>query len=149
MSLILDNTTDITLSNGTQDFKAAVNKMEKVKNLTLHCAEKNSVAVPYHVANIYEKNTLENDIITKFKDWHIKYPNATISLYEIFEISWNTTIKAATHQYLLNSKQLSTNLAFAINGNWNPTLLSEINFNLIKNMISTSPQHHIPNNYFL
>ena len=90
-----------------------------------------------------------NDIITNFKDWHIKYPNSTNSLYEMFEISWITTIKTATHQYLSNLKQLSTNLAFAINANWNPTLLSEINFNLIKNLISTTPQHHIPNNYHL
>ena len=123
--------------------------MEKVNNTTLHWAEKNIFVFPYQVANINKKNTLVNDIITKFKEWHINYPNSTNSLYEIFEISWITTIKASTHQYLLNLKQLSTNLAFAINCNWNPTLPSEINFNLIKNMISTSPQHHIPNYYHL
>ena len=149
ISLILENISDITLSNDTQDFKAAINKMEKVNDSTVHWTEKNIFVFPYHVTNIYKKNTLVNDIITKFKDWHIKYPNSTNSLYEIFEISWITTIKAAIHQYLLNLKQLSTNLAFAINGNWNPTLLSEINFNSIKNMISTSPQHSLPNNYHL
>ena len=147
--MILENTADITLSNDTQDINAAVNKMEKINNPTLHWAEKNIFVFPYRVANIYKNNTIVNDIISKFKDWHIKMPNSTNSLYEIFEISWITTIKAATHQYLLNLKQLSTNLAFAMNGNWNLTLLSNINFNMIKNMISASPQYQIPNNYYL
>ena len=93
--MILENTSDITLDNDIQDFKAAINKMEKVDDSTLPWAEKNIFVFPYHVANIYKKNTSVNDIITKFKDWHIKYPNSTNSLYEIFEISWITAIKTS------------------------------------------------------
>ena len=47
ISLILENTSYITLSNGTQDFKTAVNEMENLNNPTLHWAEKNIFVFPY------------------------------------------------------------------------------------------------------
>ena len=39
--LILQNTSDITLDNDIQEFKAAINEMEKDNDLTLHWADKN------------------------------------------------------------------------------------------------------------
>ena len=67
ISFFLENTSDITLSNDIKDFKAAIDKMEKVNDPTLHWAEKNIFVFPYHVTNIYKNNTLVNDIIAKFK----------------------------------------------------------------------------------
>ena len=56
-SFILENTSDITLSDDTQGFKAAFYKMENVNDSTLHWAKKNILVFPYHVANSYKKNT--------------------------------------------------------------------------------------------
>ena len=64
--MILENTSGITLSNDIRDFKAAVNKMEKVINPTLHWAEKSNFVFPYHVVNIYKKNTIVNDVMLYF-----------------------------------------------------------------------------------
>ena len=46
ISLILENTSDITLINDIQYFKAAINKMKKVNDPTLHWAEKNIFCFP-------------------------------------------------------------------------------------------------------
>ena len=67
----------------------------------------------------------------------------------MFEVSWITNIKDTTYHYILSIQQLSTNLAFAINGNWHPTLLSLITFNSIKNLASISSPYQTANDLTL
>ena len=149
ISLILENTVDITLKDDFQNFKTALIKMQKSDNSTFDWYEKQIYIFPSILTDTCKKIIHAQNTIARFKNWHLKFPNSTDSLYEMFEVSWITNIKDATHHYILSIQQLSTNLAFAINGNWHPTLLSLIPFNSIKNLASISSPYQTANDLTL
>ena len=123
--------------------------MQKSNNSTFDWYEKQIYIFPSILTDTCEKIIHAKNTIARFKNWHLKFPNSTDSLYEMFEVSWITNIKDATYHYILSIQQLSTNLVFAINGNSHPTLMSLIPFNWIKNLAFISSPYQTANDLTL